>query len=63
MATTPCAEEDQQPEFKENPKAFGSLCIDTTLMHELIGETKTDWKTGIRRQVEALAPELLKGRG
>lgn len=50
-----------EPIFKENPKAFGSLCLDTTRMHELIGETSVDWKQGIRRQIEALSPELLKG--
>jgi UDP-glucuronate 4-epimerase len=49
-----------EPVFKNNPQAFGSLCIDTTRMHELIGETRVDWKEGIRRQVAALAPELLK---
>jgi len=48
-----------EPVFKENPRAFGSLCIDTTRMHELIGETRTDWKTGIRRLVQSLAPELI----
>ncbi|MFK7975154.1 MAG: NAD-dependent epimerase/dehydratase family protein [Halioglobus sp.] len=49
-----------EPVFQENPKAFGSLCIDTTRMHELIGETKVDWREGIRRQLENLAPEVLK---
>jgi UDP-glucuronate 4-epimerase len=48
-----------EPVFKENPRAFGSLCIDTTRMHELIGETRTDWRTGIRGLVASLAPELL----
>ena len=46
--------------FRDNPDAFGSLCIDTTRMHELIGETRVDWREGIRSQVEHLAPELLK---
>ena len=49
-----------EPVFNENPKAFGSLCIDTTRMHELIGPTVVDWKTGIHRLVENLAPELLR---
>ena len=49
-----------EPVFNENPKAFGSLCIDTGRMHELIGETRVDWKDGVRRLVENLAPELLK---
>ena len=29
-------------------------------MHELIGPTKVDWREGIRRQIENLAPDLLK---
>lgn len=46
--------------FNENPKAFGSLCIDTSTMHELIGETAVSWREGIKRQITALSPELLK---
>ena len=46
--------------FQDNPKAFGSLCIDTTRMHELIGETRVDWHDGIRSQIECLAPQLLR---
>jgi UDP-glucuronate 4-epimerase len=49
-----------EPKFQDNPKAFGSLCIDTQKMHSLIGETKVDWRDGIRRQLQNLAPELLK---
>jgi nucleoside-diphosphate-sugar epimerase len=45
--------------FQDNPKAFGSLCVDTTKMHELIGETRVDWRDGVRSQIEHLAPELL----
>jgi UDP-glucuronate 4-epimerase len=48
-----------EAKFQDNPKAFGSLCIDTQKMHSLIGETRVDWKAGVRRQIEALAPELL----
>jgi nucleoside-diphosphate-sugar epimerase len=51
-----------EPVFRENPQAFGSLCIDTTRMHELIGPTAVDWKTGIRRMVESLSPDLLRQR-
>ena len=49
-----------EPTFRDNPQAFGSLCIDTTKMHKLIGETRVDWRDGIRSQVEHLAPELLR---
>jgi nucleoside-diphosphate-sugar epimerase len=50
-----------EPKFQDNPKAFGSLCIDTQKMHALIGETRVDWRVGIRRQIETLAPQLLRG--
>jgi len=50
-----------EPVFKQNPKAFGSLNIDTQRMHDLIGPTSVSWKQGIERQVKALAPHLLKG--
>lgn len=46
--------------FNETPKAFGSLAIDTTKMHDLIGETSVDWRDGIKRQFKKLCPELLK---
>ncbi len=49
-----------EPVFNKNPQAFGSLCIDTTRMHELIGETRVDWKRGVRSLVEHMAPELIK---
>jgi len=49
-----------EPKFQDNPKAFGSLCIDLQKMHNLIGETSVDWRDGIRRQIENLAPELLR---
>jgi len=48
-----------KPNFVSNPMAFGSITIDPTRMHELIGETKVDWKDGMRRMVKALAPETL----
>ncbi len=49
-----------EPVFRDNPQAFGSLCIDTTRMHELIGETRVDWRDGIHSMIEHLAPDLLK---
>ena len=42
--------------------AYRSLHIDTTRMHELIGETRVDWRDGIRRQLQCLAPQVLKSR-
>jgi len=48
------------PVFKENPKAFGSLQIDTTQLHAITGPSQVDWKDGIREMVQTLAPQLLK---
>lgn len=45
--------------FAANPKAFGSLAIDTEKMHALIGPTRMDWREGIRSQIEHLAPQWL----
>ena len=50
-----------EPRFQDNPRAFGSLCIDLEKMHALIGATAVDWREGIRRQIASLAPELLRG--
>ncbi len=36
-----------------------SVGIDTTKMHELVGETTVQWKDGFRKMVEARHPELL----
>lgn len=49
-----------EPVFNENPRAFGSLQIDTTRMHELLGPTGVDWRDGIREMVQTLAPQTLK---
>ena len=46
--------------FKENPKGFGSLQIDTTKLHAIAGPTEVDWKDGIREMVQTLGPQLLK---
>lgn len=48
------------PVFETSDTAFGALPIDTSHMHRLIGETKVDWRDGIRRMIKALAPDTLK---
>ncbi len=48
------------PQFTFSETAFGSLQIDPTLMHELIGPTSMDWREGIRDMVVSLAPHLLR---
>ncbi|WP_279246377.1 NAD-dependent epimerase/dehydratase family protein [Candidatus Litorirhabdus singularis] len=52
-----------EPVFNETSTAFGSLCIDTTRMHELIGTTAVDWKVGVASMVRTMAPELIKEVG
>jgi len=47
------------PTFRDDPEAFGSLCLDTTRMHELIGPTRVDWREGIVRMVRCLAADAL----
>ncbi|MEW6272941.1 MAG: NAD(P)-dependent oxidoreductase [Thermodesulfobacteriota bacterium] len=41
-------------------EALGSLPLDLTRMHELIGAARVPWRDGIRRMVQARAPELLR---
>ncbi|HEY9035451.1 MAG TPA: NAD(P)-dependent oxidoreductase [Pseudomonadales bacterium] len=48
------------PVFRDNPKAFGSLQIDPAAMQAAIGTTQVDWKAGMKRMLEQLAPDLLK---
>jgi nucleoside-diphosphate-sugar epimerase len=49
-----------EPIYNQTATAFGSLQIDTTAMHEAIGETRVDWKEGVLSMIKNLAPELLK---
>ncbi len=39
--------------FVETEQTIGSVVIDTTKMHELVGATEIDWRDGMRRMVEA----------
>jgi len=48
-----------EPKYNVTEATLGSVTFDLSLMHELIGEAKTDWRDGIRRMVETLNPELL----
>ncbi len=49
-----------EPKFEHKEDTIASLPLDTTRMHELVGEAKVHWRDGIRRLVEARNPELLK---
>jgi nucleoside-diphosphate-sugar epimerase len=48
-----------EPKFEITENTIGSVTCDLTRMHQLIGEAKVDWRDGIRRMVEARAPDLL----
>jgi len=50
-----------EPDFKPTDDTIGSVAMDPTKMHELIGRTKVDWRDGIARMVKSRNPELLKG--
>ncbi|MBM3671488.1 MAG: NAD(P)-dependent oxidoreductase [Actinobacteria bacterium] len=49
-----------EPKFEVTKSTIGSVTCDLTRMHELIGKAKVDWRDGIRRMVEARAPEMLQ---
>ncbi len=41
-------------------QTIGSVTIDNTRMHELVGETTVSWRDGFRRMVQAQHPERLE---
>ena len=51
-----------EPRFDVTDKALDSVQVDTTRLLELVGPAKVSWKEGLRRMVEARAPELLRAR-
>jgi nucleoside-diphosphate-sugar epimerase len=46
------------PKLHATEMTIPSVRIDTTRMHELIGQTRVGWKDGIRRLVRARHPEI-----
>ena len=50
------------PRFDVTDKALDSVQVDTTRLLELVGPAKVSWEEGLRRMVEARAPELLRAR-
>jgi hypothetical protein len=48
------------PRWQETERTIASLPVDLTRMHELLGPTRVAWRDGLRRMVEARAPELLQ---
>ena len=49
-----------EPRLAPTERALGSLELDLTRMHEALGRTQVRWRDGLRRMVEARAPELLR---
>jgi nucleoside-diphosphate-sugar epimerase len=49
-----------EPRFDTSDKALDSVQVDTTRLQELVGPAKVGWQEGLRRMVEARAPELLR---
>jgi hypothetical protein len=47
------------PKFHYTDDTLRSLPLDPGRMHELAGQTAVPWRDGIRRMLEARAPELL----
>jgi len=52
-----------EPKFQPTPRTIESVRIDTTRMHALIGATRVEWRSGMRRMLEARCPELVRRPG
>jgi nucleoside-diphosphate-sugar epimerase len=48
------------PRWQETPDTIASLPVDLDRMHALLGPTRVSWREGLRRMVEARAPDLLQ---
>lgn len=48
-----------EPRLAPSERTLASLELDLTRMHEALGRTRVGWRDGLRRMVEARAPELL----
>lgn len=48
-----------EPRFEETPNTIGSVHVDLTRMHELVGPATVPLEEGLRRMVAARHPELL----
>jgi UDP-glucuronate 4-epimerase len=47
-----------EPRFVATDQTIESVAIDTTKMHDLVGEAKVGWREGMRRMAAARHPEL-----
>jgi nucleoside-diphosphate-sugar epimerase len=48
----------RKPEYVTTERTIGSVTIDPTRMHQLLGPTTMDWREGMRQMVRARHPEL-----
>ena len=51
-----------EPVFEYTPEAHTPLWPDVRYMHEVLGHTRTPWRDGFRRMVEARHPERVSRR-
>jgi UDP-glucuronate 4-epimerase len=49
-----------EPIFEYTPDAHTPLWPDVSYMHEVLGHTRTPWREGFRRMIEARHPELVR---
>ncbi len=47
-----------EPKFVTTDKTIGSIIVDLTRMHELVGHTTVHWRDGLQRMIAARHPEL-----
>jgi nucleoside-diphosphate-sugar epimerase len=52
-----------EPRFVRTDRTIGSVTIDPTRMHELLGPTRVPWREGIERMIRTRQPELLRSQG
>jgi nucleoside-diphosphate-sugar epimerase len=52
-----------EPRFETTTQTLGSLPMDLTRMHEVVGQARTSWRDGLKRMVAARNPELLRQPG
>ena len=48
------------PKFDRTERTIARLPLDLARMHELVGPARVPWREGLRRMVQARAPELLR---
>jgi len=49
-----------EAEFEETQRTVAPLPLDLTRLHQQVGEARVGWRDGLRRMVEARAPDLLR---